>query len=260
MQCNFMRADTHWSYSPSYVEPTITQTHYWVRPTDFVSIIPMIWSHSPSYNVTTCDSNIHRTEYGPLALGDLAATREKGIASKRQVLSDWAARWDLLCPAQPRHNDGLALWWQFWARNFLKERRRRRFLGSFSDGRWPRWSCVGGSWKTSQVLHNAHWPPRSTCFTYLLQKDGGVSNWNAEATSLERLLPEVAITWDEWLLLNFPSFQIILIFLLLYLRWSPEDMRDAKLWKLLEGQGNKRTWLIGGWDFNLNHLLSARSP
>ena len=40
-------------------------------------------------------------------------------------------------------------------------------------------------------------------------------------------------------------------FCILPLRWSPEDMKEAKLWKLLEIQGNKRTWLIGGqvWDW-----------
>ena len=35
---------------------------------------------------------LYRTEYGPLAVGDLAATREEGIASRRQVMDDWVAR------------------------------------------------------------------------------------------------------------------------------------------------------------------------
>ena len=106
--------------------------------------------------MTTCDSNIHRSEYGPLALGDLAATREKGIASTRQVLSDWVVRWDLVCPAQPRHNDRLALCWQLF-----EGKKKTTFSGEFL--RWAVTELILRGRQLKNISGAAHCLPRSTC-------------------------------------------------------------------------------------------------
>jgi len=113
----------------------------------------------------------NRSEYGPLALGDLAATREKGIASTRQVLSDWVVRKeedDVFWGVSQMGGDRADLAWEAVEKHLRK---------------------MGASAIEMQKQHH----------------------------------------WNDY----FP-------------RWSPEDMMEAKPWKLLEGQGNKRTWLIGG--------------
>merc|ERR1712130_407035 len=111
-----------------------------------------------------------RTEYGPLAVGDLAGTREEGIASTRQVLENWMAR----------EEDDV-------------------FLGVSQMG--------GGKPELAREALEKH-----------LRKMG--------ATEVEI---QKQHHWNDY----FP-------------RWSPEDIREAKPWKLLDAQGNKNTWLIGG--------------
>ena len=166
--------------------------------------------------MTACDSNIHRTEYGPLALGDLAATREKGIASTRQVLSDWVARWDLVCPAQPRHNDDLALWDNFKPASFWRKEEDDVFWGV---------SQMGGdradlAWEAVEKHLRCCTLPSSfdmqwwRCFISLLccRKMGASAIEMQKQHNWNDYFPRWLITWDEWLLLNFPSFQISFFF------------------------------------------------